>query len=128
MKSESTWCLVARPLAFVDLTNFRFVGYRVSPLRPALHHTAGLPFRKFTTIHIENKMPKSKSKPSQTIDFFEPWQTIDCYDLFYTGIKKNINKQNSFVAWKYQKKCFDGSSTANSGCVSAKTWNRTRFM
>lgn len=26
MKSESTWRLVARPLAFVHLTNFRFVG------------------------------------------------------------------------------------------------------
>lgn len=66
MKSESTWRLVARPLAFVDLTNFRFVGRSVPSTSPLLSLPPILPTSSITTKlnidHFSNQCSKLNKK------------------------------------------------------------------
>lgn len=66
MKSESTWRLVARPLPFVDLTNFRFVGRSVPSTSPLLSLPPILPSWSITTKlnndHFSNHGSNSNKK------------------------------------------------------------------
>lgn len=126
MKSESTWRFVARPLTFVELTNFRFVGY-CAPLPRRLP-----PFRNLIIIHclkqkksLTHKNFMFSNNSRYHISSNDQIHNILLLYKQYRFVKKTIF--SNMILWKYQKK-WVASSIANAGCASAKTRNQTRFM